>query len=97
VFGEPSPDHPLEAQLRVELQNYVDQLSVANRDLHRFKEVDQTLVQALRQGRKLGDLIAAALDYAPFDLFGGTMMDTQQMVYLESKSNIAKNRTKKGK
>ncbi|KAI8069936.1 hypothetical protein BC940DRAFT_325684 [Gongronella butleri] len=83
MFGEPSPDHPLEAQLRVEAQNYVDQLSLAKRDLGRFKEVDQTLVQALRQGRKLRDLIAVTLDYAPFDLFGGPMMDPQQMAYVE--------------
>ncbi|ORX46572.1 hypothetical protein DM01DRAFT_1339571 [Hesseltinella vesiculosa] len=83
IFSEPDSVEPLETHLRVELQNYVDQLSLANRDLQRFKDVDHNLVQAIRQMKKAREVISLTLDYTPFDLFGEPLMDDQQIAYIE--------------
>ncbi|ORZ03305.1 hypothetical protein BCR43DRAFT_483104 [Syncephalastrum racemosum] len=83
VFTVSDPAYPYEPQLKAELQNYLSQQEAATRDLGRFKDADHNLVEARRELMKGTRMVDAAISYVPFDLFGGTIMDVQQLTLIE--------------
>ncbi|KAG0179824.1 hypothetical protein DFQ29_001633 [Apophysomyces sp. BC1021] len=84
VFSESQSEYPRESELRAELNNYVEQQRLATRDHSRFRDADHNLSQASRETNQVLRLIEDALNYVPFDIFGGSMMDVQQIAYLEA-------------
>ncbi|KAI9018065.1 hypothetical protein CLU79DRAFT_761554 [Phycomyces nitens] len=84
VFSTNDPAYPLETQLKAEVQNYIEQRRLAQRDCGRFRDADHNLGQALRETVRVSALLDACLTYIPFDIFGGTTVDVQQVIYVEA-------------
>lgn len=57
----------------------------ASRDLQRFRDTDHNIVQALKNIGKAKEIIKVTLNFVPFDLFGGSIIDEQQIIYIEGK------------
>ncbi|KAL0087042.1 hypothetical protein F4703DRAFT_1850146 [Phycomyces blakesleeanus] len=84
VFSNNDPAYPLETQLKTEIHNYTEQRRLAQRDSGRFRDADHNLGQALRETVRVSALLDACLTYVPFDIFGGTTVDVQQVIYVEA-------------
>ncbi|KAI9305930.1 hypothetical protein BJ944DRAFT_59181 [Cunninghamella echinulata] len=83
VFYEPEGTETLENQLRAELQNYVEQHALATNDLQRFRDTDHNLTQALKSITKAKELIKSTLSFVSFDLFGTSLIENEQIIYIQ--------------
>ncbi|CAO3608808.1 unnamed protein product [Cunninghamella echinulata] len=83
VFYEPESTETLENQLRAELQNYVEQHALATNDLQRFRDTDHNLAQALKNITKAKELIKSTLSFVSFDLFGTSLIENEQIIYIQ--------------
>ncbi|KAF7723804.1 hypothetical protein EC973_001588 [Apophysomyces ossiformis] len=83
VFSESQSGYPRESELKAELNNYLKQQQLATRDHTRFRDADHNLAQASREISQVMRLLEDALNYVPFDIFSGSMVDAEQIAYLE--------------
>ncbi|CAO3624425.1 unnamed protein product [Cunninghamella blakesleeana] len=83
VFYEPDATEIRENQIRAELQNYIEQHALAKNDSQRFLDANYNLVQALRNIKKAKELINLTLNFVSFDLFGSSIIDDQQIMYVQ--------------
>ncbi|KAI8381404.1 uncharacterized protein BYT42DRAFT_566398 [Radiomyces spectabilis] len=87
LFAEGDEQCPQEKLLSAELRNYVEQHELATRDKERFSAAEHNITSAMRENAKTLQLLAAAAQYEPFDIFGGPMMDAQQIAYVQGAQN----------
>lgn len=83
IFMLEDPNFPLEPQLKAELVNYKEQKRLAKRDKNRFSEAEQALSTALVDIKKVIRLLDTVINYVPFEIFGGPIIDEEQVAYLE--------------
>ncbi|CAO0791467.1 unnamed protein product [Mucor circinelloides] len=84
IFMLEDPNFPLEPQLKAELVNYKEQKRLAKRDKNRFSEAEQSLSTALLDIKKVIRLLDTVINYVPFEIFGGPIIDEEQVAYLEA-------------
>ncbi|CEP17457.1 hypothetical protein [Parasitella parasitica] len=84
VFTLEDPNFPTEPQLKAELVNYKEQKRLARRDKNRFSEAEQSLSTALVDIKKVIRLLDTVINYVPFEIFGGPIIDEEQVAYLEA-------------
>ncbi|OAD03044.1 hypothetical protein MUCCIDRAFT_81058 [Mucor lusitanicus CBS 277.49] len=84
IFMLEDPNFPLEPQLKAELVNYKEQKRLAKRDKNRFSEAEQALSTALVDIKKVIRLLDTVINYVPFEIFGGPIIDEEQVAYLEA-------------
>lgn len=73
----------MEPQLEAELKNYKDQKRLAERDKGRFKDAENSLSDSLKDTKKVIRLLDTVINYVPFEIFGGPIIDEEQVAYLE--------------
>ncbi|KAI9486513.1 MAG: hypothetical protein EXX96DRAFT_549342 [Benjaminiella poitrasii] len=83
IFQYEDPNFPMEPQLKAELANYVEQKRVAKRDKNRFSEAERALSSTLIDTKKVIRLLDTVINYVPFEIFGGPIIDEEQVSYLE--------------
>ncbi|KAI8889634.1 hypothetical protein K501DRAFT_170616, partial [Backusella circina FSU 941] len=84
IFENKDPAFPLEPQLEAELKNYKVQQRLAERDKGRFKDAESALSDALKDIKKVIRLLDTVINYVPFEIFGGPIIDEEQVAYLEA-------------
>lgn len=85
IFQIEDPDFPSEPKLKAELRNYAEQSRLAKRDKGRFSEAETALSSALIDTKKVIRILDTVINYVPFEIFGGPIIDEEQISYLESK------------
>lgn len=71
--------------MKAELRNYTEQSRLAIRDKSRFTEAEKALNVALLAIKKVIRVLDTVINYVPFEIFGGPIIDEEQIAYLESK------------
>lgn len=84
IFAIEDPNFPSEPQLKAELANYKDQRRLAKRDKGRFAEAERALAQCLIDTKKVIRLLDTVVNYVPFEIFGGPMIDEEQVAYIDA-------------
>lgn len=57
----------------------------ANRDRGRFAEAEKALGTCLMETKKVIRLLDTVVNYVPFEIFGGPIIDEEQVAYLDGK------------
>lgn len=57
----------------------------ANRDRTRFIEAEKALGTCLVDTKKVIRLLDTVVNYVPFEIFGGPIIDEEQVAYLEGR------------
>ncbi|KAI8875554.1 hypothetical protein K501DRAFT_263628, partial [Backusella circina FSU 941] len=84
IFLNRDPAFPLEPQLHAELSNYLEQKNLAERDKNRLKDSELALSTALKDARRIIRLLDTIINYVPFEIFGGPVIDQEQISLLEA-------------
>ncbi|KAI8994843.1 hypothetical protein BDB01DRAFT_714914, partial [Pilobolus umbonatus] len=84
IFAHNTNEFPIEKQIREELANYNQQNSLAIRDRERFVDSERELSNVLVEMNKLLRLLDISANYNTFEIFGGQIIDQQQVRYMES-------------
>ncbi|KAI8644742.1 hypothetical protein BD408DRAFT_430252 [Parasitella parasitica] len=84
IFTLEDPNFPSEPQLKAELANYKEQKRLAKRDKNRFSEAEQSLSKALVDIKTVIRLLDTVINYVPFEIFGGPIIDEEQVAYLDA-------------
>ncbi|KAI7890080.1 uncharacterized protein EV154DRAFT_262411 [Mucor mucedo] len=84
IFTLDDPMFPLEPRLKAELANYKEQRLLANRDRGRFIEAEKALGTCLVDTKKVIRLLDTVVNYVPFEIFGGPIIDEEQIAYLDA-------------
>ncbi|KAI7906900.1 uncharacterized protein BX663DRAFT_494133 [Cokeromyces recurvatus] len=84
IFQYEDPNFPMESQLKAELTNYIEQRRLAKRDRDRFVNAERALSTTLVDTKKVIRLLDTVINYVPFEIFGGPIIDEEQVAYLEA-------------
>ncbi|CEG81855.1 hypothetical protein RMATCC62417_16005 [Rhizopus microsporus] len=84
IFESEDPGFPVEAQLRKDLKSYYEQKGLASRDKQRFMNASDSLEKTSIGIRKVIQLLDRVVNFVPFDIFGGSLIDEEQIVGIEA-------------